>query len=64
MGRCSYVGGPGSWQKQHDCDFDEGHSSGDGKGNNVKYILEVNPMSVVDSLDLEVREKVTPQFLS
>lgn len=56
--RSSYVGGPGS------CDLDEGHSGRDGKRNNVKYILEVNPMSVIDSLDLEVREKVTPQFLT
>lgn len=30
----------------------------------VKYILKVNPMSIADSLDPEVRQKVTPQFLT
>lgn len=32
--------------------------------NDVKYTLKVNPMSVADSLDPEVREKVTLHFLT
>lgn len=46
----SYLGGPGSWQK-HNCDSDQGSSRGI-EMNALKYISEVNPMSIADSSDL------------